>query len=66
MKNLKRKPQDDQGKVALEWKSDPLLTPEVRERQRQAAALVLEWAQEKDGYDEEIWPLIEEELGRKR
>jgi hypothetical protein len=64
MKNLQRKPQDDQAKVERE--PDPLLTPEVRERQRQAAALVREWAQEKDGYDEEIWPLIEEEFGWKK
>jgi hypothetical protein len=63
MKNLQRKPQDDQ-KVVRE--PDPLLTPEVRERQRKAAALVLEWAKEKDGYDEAIWPLIEEEFGWKK
>ena len=64
MKNLQRKPQDDQEKVTQE--SEPFLPSEVRERQRRAAALVLEWSKEKDGYDEKIWPLIEEEFGWKK
>lgn len=58
MKNLQRKPQDDPEKVERE--SDPFPPSEVRERQRRAAALVLEWAKEED---DGVWPLVEEELG---
>lgn len=61
MKSLEEKPQEPQKEVVRE--PDPLLTPEVRERQRRAGAMVLKWAKEKDGYDEEIWPLIKEEFG---
>jgi len=61
MKNLQRKPQDDQEKVAQE--PDPFLPAEVRERQRRAAALVLEWSKEED---DGVWPLVEEELGLKK
>lgn len=59
MKNLKTEPLPFQE----DSEADPLLTPEVRERQRRAAAMVLEWAKEEDGYDEEIWPFIKEEFG---
>ena len=60
MKNLKRRPQNE----AEVREPDPLLTPELRERQRQAGALVSAWMQEKDGYDAEVWPLLEQELRR--
>jgi hypothetical protein len=56
MKSLKRKPQ-----VQAEGReTDPLLTPEQRKRQQQAAALVRDWTQEED---DGLWPLVEEELG---
>jgi len=61
MKSLKKKSREVSTEID---QPDPLLTPEQRERQRQAAALVREWAQEEDGYDEEIWPLLEQELKR--
>jgi hypothetical protein len=61
MKNLKKKPQDDQEKVVQE--SDPFNPSEVRERQRRAAALVLEWSKEED---DGVWPLVEEELGLRK
>lgn len=60
MKNLKRTPQDE----AEVREPDPLPTPEQRERQRQAGALVRAWMQEEDGYDAEVWPLLEQELRR--
>lgn len=53
MKSLKRK----HGEVR---ETDPLLTPEQRERQQQAAALVREWSKEED---DGLWPLVEKELG---
>jgi hypothetical protein len=57
MKSLKRKPQESQ----VEFREpDPLLTPEQRARQRQAAALVREWVKEAD---DGLWPLVEEEFG---
>jgi hypothetical protein len=39
-------------------------TPEVdrEDRNRQAAALLRQWMSEDDGYDREIWPILEEEL----
>jgi hypothetical protein len=58
MKNLKRKPQEETVP-----EPDPLLTPEVRERQRRAAALVLEWSKEED---DGLWPLVEEEFGLRK
>ena len=57
MENLKRKPQEPQAETR---EPDPLLTPELQERQRQAAALIREWAKEED---DGLWPLVEEELG---
>jgi hypothetical protein len=59
MKNLKRKPQEETIP-----QPDPLLTPEVLERQRHAGDLVRAWMKEQDGYDEEIWPLLEQALRR--
>jgi hypothetical protein len=41
---------------------DPLLTPEQKARYRQAAELLRGWMQAEDGYDQEVWPLIEAEL----
>ena len=58
MKNLKRTPRDE-TKVL---EPPPLPTPEQRERQRQAGVLVSTWMQEDDGYDAEVWPLLEHEL----
>lgn len=57
MKNLRRKPQELQTEVR---EPDPLLTPEQRERQRKAAALVRAWTQEED---DGLWPLVEQEFG---
>lgn len=57
MKSLKRKPQESKAETR---KPDPLLTSEQRERQRQAAVLVREWAREED---DGLWPLVEEEFG---
>lgn len=61
MKSLEEKPQEPQKKPSRE--PDPLMTPEVRERQRRAAAMVLEWAKEED---DGVWPLVEEEFGLKK
>lgn len=57
MKNLKRKSQESQAEVR---EPDPLLDPDQRARQRQAAALVREWGKEED---DGLWPLVEEEFG---
>jgi hypothetical protein len=57
MKSLKRKPQ---GSHAEFREPAQVLTPEQRERQRQAAALVREWGKEED---DGLWPLVEEEFG---
>lgn len=59
MKNLKRTPQDE---AEVREPALLLLTPEQRERQRQAGVLVSAWMQEEDGYDAEVWPLLEQEL----
>lgn len=54
MKSLNRK------QIQVEaGEPDPLLTPEQRKRQQQAAALIREWAKEED---DGLWPLVEEEL----
>jgi len=39
-----------------------------RDRYRRAAVLIESWLADESGYDEEIWPLLEEELkgGRMR
>ena len=37
-------------------------SPEQQERYRKAAVSLREWMEAGDGYDDEIWPLIEEEL----
>lgn len=58
MKNLEEEPQAE-----YLGRPDPLLTPEQWERQKQAAALVLEWAKEED---DGLWPLVEEEFGLKK
>jgi hypothetical protein len=57
MKNLKRTPRGSQTEI---HEPDLLLTPEQRERQYLAAALVREWASEQD---DGLWPLVEEEFG---
>lgn len=60
MKNLKRTPRGSQTEIR---EPDPLLTPEQRERQHQAAVLVREWTREED---DGLWPLVEEEFGLAR
>ncbi len=60
MKNLKRMHQGIRHEQHEIREPDSLLTPEQRTRQRQAAALVREWAQESD---DGLWPLVEEEFG---
>lgn len=45
---------------------DPLLTPEQKARNREAAELLREWMQAEHSYDDEVWPLIEEELQDQR
>lgn len=42
--------------------ADDELSGERLERNRRAAALLREWMAEDEGYDREIWPLLEEEL----
>jgi len=37
-------------------------SPEQQERYRKAASLLRQWRDADDGYDAEIWPLIEAEL----
>jgi hypothetical protein len=44
----------------------PLLPQELQERSRQAAELLRKWMSADDGYDEQIWPLVEEELTSSR
>jgi hypothetical protein len=46
--------------------ASPLLPPDVQERSRRAAELLREWRSAGDGYDEQIWPLLEEELAGSR
>lgn len=45
---------------------DPLLTPGQKARYQEAGDLLRGWMQAEDGYDEEVWPLIEEELKDQR
>lgn len=61
MKSLKRTSSRESQREIRE--PDPLLTPEQRERQRQAASLVREWTTEED---DGLWPLVEEEFGLRR
>jgi hypothetical protein len=58
-KRLHRIPNPDEA-------AGPPLSPELQERSRRAAELLREWMAVKDGYDEEIWPLLEEELASGR
>lgn len=39
-------------------------TQDEEVRYQKAAALLHEWMREDDGYDREVWPLVEEELSR--
>lgn len=34
----------------------------TNDRNRQAAALLRQWMAQDDGYDDEIWPFVEEEM----
>ena len=52
------------GHAKLDRHDPEPLTREERERYRAAASLLREWIREDDGYDDEIWPAIEEELRR--
>ena len=38
------------------------LLEDRRDRYRQAVALLRQWREDDSGYDEKIWPLIEEEF----
>ena len=38
------------------------LLDDRRDRYRQAAALLRQWREDESGYDEKIWPLLEEEF----
>jgi hypothetical protein len=38
------------------------LLEDRRDRYRQAAALLRQWREDNSGYDEKIWPLLEEEF----
>lgn len=42
------------------------LSPEEREWNRETAAMIRSWMEQDDGYDDEVWPLIEEELKNSR
>ena len=41
---------------------DPLPPAERMERSRKAAALLREWMVDESGYDEEVWPALEQTL----
>ncbi len=41
---------------------DPSPRPDRRARYRHAAALLRQWMQEPDDYDERVWPSVEEVL----
>lgn len=41
---------------------DPLLPAERMERNRKAAALLREWMADDSGYDEDVWPALEQAL----
>jgi hypothetical protein len=43
-------------------KAEANLSGDRRDRYRQAAALLRQWREDDSGYDEKIWPLIEEEF----
>jgi len=43
--------------------ADADLLEDRRDRYRQAAALLRQWREDDSGYDEKIWPLLEEEFG---
>ena len=45
---------------------DEPLSPEERERNRETAALLRSWMESDGQYEEEVWPLIEEELKNSR
>lgn len=50
-----------QGLTTPDRLGSPAL-PGQQERYRKVAELLREWMGADDGYDDEIWPLIEEEL----
>ena len=45
---------------------EPSPSTEQQERYREAAALLRQWMQEKDDFEEEIWPILEEQLRNRR
>jgi hypothetical protein len=56
-------------KPATKWRAagpkpwvDPLPPAERMERNRKAAALLREWMADDSGYDEEVWPVLEQAL----
>lgn len=50
--------------ASLQLESSP--SAEQQERYREAATLLRQWMQEKDEFEEEIWPVLEEELRNRR
>ena len=57
-------PQRSEGPSTLRAseKAEANLLEDRRDRYRQAAALLRQWREDDSGYDEKIWPLIEEEF----
>lgn len=41
---------------------DPIATEERIARNRKAAALIRSWMEDESGYDEEVWPALEQAL----
>ena len=39
---------------------------EQQQRYQEAASLLRQWMQERDEFEEEIWPILEEELRNRR
>ena len=50
--------------ASLQVESSP--STEQQERYREAAALLRQWMQERDEFEEEIWPVLDEELRNRR
>ena len=47
--------------LAPRW-ADPLTPPQRMARNQEAAALLREWMADESGYDEEVWPALEQAL----
>ena len=60
-------PESQEANPENEKNRVPLIhcTPDIknrRERYKEAADLLLQWMNEEDGYDEQVWPEIRKEL----